>query len=323
MSFVHLHTHSHYSLLDGLNKLDALVRKAKESGMPAMALTDHGAMYGVIEFYQVARDAGIKPILGVEAYVARRTLHDRDPSLDSKPYHLTLLARNALGYQNLIKMVSVAHLEGFYYKPRIDRDLLRQYGEGITLLTGCLNSELARTILANDLASAKELLKFYMNVVGREHVYLEIQHHPSLIDQQTVNSAIEQLSKELKLPLVATGDSHYLNHDDQAAHEVLLAVSTGKDVDDKDRMTMKDIDLSVSTPEEMRTRFAGFEAAVENTLRVAEGVDLTFDWQNILPKFPLPDKKTTAEAYFENLAWEGLAHRYGKGNTQAEEELPL
>lgn len=287
-----------------------------------MAITDHGAMYGIIEFYQKARDLGIKPLIGVEAYIARRTIHDRDPRLDSKPYHLTILARNLTGYRNLIKLVSTSHLDGFYYKPRMDKELLKTHGEGLILLTGCLNSELARTILDNRIGDAKELLKFYMDAVGREHVFLEIQDHPALRDQITVNNAIEQLGKELNLPLVATGDSHYLNHEDQDAHEVLLAVSTGKDVDDADRMTLKDVDLSISTPEEMRTRFSAFGPSVENTLQVAELVDLEFELgKNILPKFPLPEGKGDAQQYFEELAWSGLERRYGKGNQPAEERL--
>ncbi|MBI4023057.1 DNA polymerase III subunit alpha [Candidatus Berkelbacteria bacterium] len=321
MSFVHLHTHSHYSLLDGLNKIDGLLGKATAHKMPAMALTDHGAMYGVVEFYQKATEAGVKPILGVEAYVARRSHTDRDPRLDSKPYHLTLLARNSQGYKNLIKLVSIAHLAGFYYKPRIDKDLLAAHGEGLIILTGCLQSELARTIRDNRLPDAKELLQFYMQAVGREHVFLEIQDHPALEEQRLVNGAIETLGRDLNLPLVATGDSHYLNHDDQDAHEVLLAVSTGKDVDDKERMTLKDVDLSLASPKEMATRFSGFGAAVENTLKVAEQVDLTFNWHNILPKFPLPQGKQQAQAYFEELAWAGLQRRLGQPSPEAEERL--
>lgn len=290
--------------------------------MPAMALTDHGVMYGAIEFYQKAKDAGIKPILGVEAYMARRTLNDREAGLDSKPYHLTMLARSLTGYKNLIKMVSVSHLEGFYYKPRMDKDLLSQHAEGITLLTGCLNSELARTILDNKIAQAEKLLKYYMDSVGRENVFLEIQDHPALKDQITVNQAIKKMGEKLKLPLVATGDSHYLTHDDQDAHEILLAVSTGKDIDDADRMTLKDVDLSVASPEEMKTRFSGFGEAVENTLRVAENVNLEFDLgNNILPKFDIPVKNKTASEYFVDLLEKGFSKKYDSTNQEARERL--
>lgn len=290
--------------------------------MPAMALTDHGVMYGAIEFYQKAKDAGIKPIIGVEAYMARRTLNDREAGLDSKPYHLTMLARNLTGYRNLIKMVSVSHLEGFYYKPRMDKELLGKHSEGITVLTGCLNSELARTILGNKQAEAEELLKYYMDTVGRENVFLEVQDHPALKDQITVNQAVKKLGEKLNLPLVATGDSHYLTHDDQDAHEILLAVSTGKDVDDADRMTLKDVDLSVATPEEMKTRFSAFGEAVENTLRVAENVDLEFELgKNILPKFDIPVKNKTANEYFVELLDKGFEKKYKSDNQEARERL--
>ncbi|MBI4185505.1 DNA polymerase III subunit alpha [Candidatus Berkelbacteria bacterium] len=321
MSFVHLHTHSHFSLLDGLSKIDQLVEKAKASDMPALALTDHGAMYGVIEFYQAARAVGIKPILGVEAYVARRTIADRDPKLDAKPYHLTLLARTMEGYHNLTKLVSISHLEGMYYKPRIDHDLLKEYGRGLTILTGCLNGELARTILSDDKKAIQQVLDCYIDAVGREHVFLEIQHHPNLSEQQTVNAAIVTLSQQTSLPIVATADSHYVAHDDQAAHEVLLAVATGKDVDDSERMSLRDVDLSLATPEEMTIRFAGFPGAIANTLKVAEQVDLTFDWHNILPRFPLPKGKRSAQKYLEERVWTGRAHRYPKEETRVDERV--
>lgn len=321
MSFVHLHTHSHYSLLDGLSKIDGLVARAKEMGNPALALTDHGVMYGAIEFYQKAKAAELKPILGVEAYVARRTLRDRDPRLDSKPYHLTLLSRNLTGYQNLIKMVSVSHLEGFYYRPRMDKELMKANAEGITVLTGCLNSELARTILENRMDDARGLVKYYMETFGREFVYLEIQSHPSLTDQLTVNQALAKIAAELKVPLVATGDSHYLSHDDQEAHEVLLAVATGKDVDDAERMSLKDVDLSLSTPDEMRVRFAGYEEAIENTLRIAESTNIEFELgKNILPRFPLP-KKVSAEDQLAAQIQEGFKERYAEDHSEAKERV--
>ncbi len=321
MSFVHLHTHSHYSLLDGLNKIDALVARAKQFSMPALALTDHGAMYGVVEFYQAAKAAGIKPILGVEAYMARRTINDRDPQLDSKPYHLTLLARSQTGYKNLTGLVSTSHLDGMYYKPRMDKALLSQHGDGLTILTGCLNSEAARLIRANDLASAEALLKFYMDTVGREHVFLEIQDHPGLAEQLTVNQALAQLGTKLGLSLVASGDSHYLTADDREAHEVLLAVATGKDARDADRLSMRDLDLSLGTPEEMRTRFALYPEACDNTLVVAEQVDLDFAWESVLPKFPLPTGKRSAQKYLEELAYQGFADRYPANDPVAKERI--
>ncbi len=322
MSFVHLHTHSHYSLLDGLSKIDGLINRAVEQKMPAMALTDHGSMFGAIEFYQKAKDAGIKPILGVEAYIARRTINDRDPRLDSKPYHLTLLSRNLDGYRNLAKLVSTSHLEGVYYKPRMDKKMLKEHSAGITVLTGCLNSELSRTILAKDDAQAKKLLDFYIKNFGKENVFLEVQDHPALADQIFVNEKIAKFSKEFGLPIVATGDSHYLTHDDQAAHEVLLAVSTGKDIDDADRMTLSDVDLSISTPEEMKKRFADFPEAIENSLKVAENVDLKLPiGEYILPKFPLPKNEKSSIGYLEKLAFEGLKRRYPNDDGTAKKRL--
>lgn len=322
MSFVHLHTHSHYSLLDGLSKIDGLINRAVEQKMPAMALTDHGSMYGAIQFYQKAKDANVKPILGVEAYIARRTINDRDPRLDSKPYHLTLLSRNLNGYRNLAKLVSTSHLEGVYYKPRMDKDMLKANSDGITVLTGCLNSELSRTILAKEDAEAKKLLDFYIETFGKENVFLEVQDHPALADQVFVNEQIAKFSKEFGLPIVATGDSHYLTHDDQAAHEVLLAVSTGKDIDDADRMTLSDVDLSIGTPDEMKKRFADFPEAIENSLRVAEAVDLQLPiGEYILPKFPLPEGEKSGSEYLKRLANEGLKRRYPNDDGTAKKRL--
>lgn len=322
MSFVHLHTHSHFSLLDGLSKVDGLINRAIEQKMPAMAITDHGVMYGAIEFYQKAKAAGIKPILGVEAYIARRTIEDRDPKLDSKPYHLTMLSRNLVGYKNLSKLVSTSHLEGMYYKPRMDKLLLKKHSEGITILTGCLNSELSRNILGNNDEDAKMLLDFYIETFGAENVFLEVQDHPALQDQIIVNEAIRKFSKDFNLPIVATGDSHYLTHDDQSAHEVLLAVSTGKDIDDVDRMTLSDVDLSVGTPEEMRNRFSAFPEAVENTLKVAQNINLELPLgEYILPKFPLPKDEKSAPEYLEKLARIGLARRYPHDDGTAKKRL--
>ncbi|MBU2228909.1 PHP domain-containing protein, partial [Patescibacteria group bacterium] len=214
MSFVHLHTHSHYSLLDGLPKISDLVGKAKELKMDALALTDHGVLYGAIEFFQKATEAGIKPIIGVEAYVAGNGMYNKRSRVDGRPYHLILLAKNLTGYQNLITLTTKAHLEGFYYKPRIDWELLQKHSEGLIALTACLQGEIPAAIRNSDLKHAEELIKNYSNLFGEENFYLELQHHPSLEQQHKVNEELISLGKKLNVPLIATNDVHYLEPGD-------------------------------------------------------------------------------------------------------------
>src|SRR3989344_3200160 len=209
MSFVHLHTHSHYSLLDGLSKIDELIGLAKKYNMNALALTDHGVMYGVVEFYQKAKKAGIKPIIGVEGYVAKNGHLNKRPKIDERPYHLILLAKNNQGYQNLMKLTTIAHLEGYYYKPRIDHDLLEQYHEGIIASSACLAGEISRNILNNDYNGAREAALRYERIFGKGNFYLEVQNHPTIPEQELVNEKIFALSKELGIGVIATNDSHY------------------------------------------------------------------------------------------------------------------
>ena len=237
--FVHLHVHSHYSLLDGLAKIDQLVSRAKELGMEALALTDHGALYGAVAFAQACVKAGIKPIIGVEAYVATRSRFDRDPRLDGTRYHLTLLARNAEGYRNLVQLITASHLEGFYYKPRVDKELLRAHAAGLIALSGCLSGEIPKAILAGDRARTEHLLAEYREIFGEENFFLELGAHPNLPEQQTVNAALVELSRKFGVPIVATQDTHYLVAEDAEAHDVLLSVQTGSRVDEDGRLTLK------------------------------------------------------------------------------------
>src|SRR3989339_581888 len=207
--FIHLHTHSHYSLLDGLSKLEDLIDSAKKHKMSAMALTDHGNMYGVIEFYKLAKKAGIKPIIGVEAYVSNRSRLDKDPGIDNKRYHLTLLAKNMQGYKNLMRLVTLSHLEGFYYKPRMDKEILREYSDGIIALSGCLGGELSRALANKDEEKGEAIIKEHQEIFGQENYFLEIMKHPTVENDKEVREGLIKLSKKFNIPLVATTDSHY------------------------------------------------------------------------------------------------------------------
>ena len=308
MKFVHLHCHSHYSLLDGMAKIDELIEKAKEFEMPALAITDHGVMYGAIEFYQKAKEANIKPIIGFEAYLTPLGRHQKIKA-DEKKYHLTLLAKNFEGYQNLVKLCSLAHLEGFYYKPRIDDELLKKYHQGIICLSGCLQGEIPQLILAKKIDLAKKKILFYKEIFG-DDFYLEIMPFGKIKDQIKVNQALIELSKELKVPLVATCDVHYLSPEDAQAHEVLLAIQTKSLLSDKNRLSMKDDDFSFKSPKEVIEFFKDVPEAIENTLKIASLCNLELE----LGKVQMPKIKIEAGfdsfSYLKKLAQEGLRKRY-------------
>lgn len=310
MPFVHLHVHSHYSLLDGLSKIPDLVAIAKEQGATALALTDHGTMAGAVEFYKACKKEKIKPIIGVETYVAHTTYDNKNFAEEQKPYHLILLAKNLTGYQNLLKLVSRSHLEGFYNKPRIDFDLLTQHHEGLICLTACLQGELGQLITTNQIDKAEKVAQKYQALFGADY-YLELQPHNSP-EQKKLNATLIEFSKKYNIGLVATNDSHYLRPEDAAAQDVLLCIQTKRLITDTDRLTMMGFDFSLKTPDQMSASFPNQPDAIANTLKIADECNLTLKLgENILPKFPLPADET-AESYLQSLCLEGFFHRYGE-----------
>ncbi len=307
--FTHLHIHSHYSLLDGLTKIDELIKRIKETGMDSVALTDHGVMYGSLEFYQKAKKAGIKPILGVEAYVAPKSRLDRDAN-DEKYYHLILLAKDLTGWKNLIKLVSRANLEGYYYKPRMDKEILREHHEGLIALSACLGGEVDQALLAGKFEEAKRIALEHEDIFGKGNYFLEIQKHPHIDDSEKVEADILRLSKETGIPLVATQDSHYPRKEDSHYHDILLAIQTGNKLSDDDRLSLKADDFSLASPEEMELKFAFAPEAIENTAKIAEMCNVELELgKTLLPNFPKPEGKTANE-YLRELIEERLPNRY-------------
>ncbi|MFH1583113.1 MAG: DNA polymerase III subunit alpha [Candidatus Falkowbacteria bacterium] len=310
--FTHLHVHSHYSLLDGLTKIDELIQKAKDEGCTSLALTDHGVMYGAIEFYQKCKKAGLKPIIGVEAYLAPGSRFDKNVKSDERNYHLVLLAKDKIGYKNLIKLTSIAHLEGFYYKPRIDWEILAKHKDGLIALTACLAGEIPKLIAADNLAKARKRILEYADMFGPGNFYLELQSHPNLESQEKVNQALINFSRELNLPVVATNDVHYLNKDDDEAQDVLLCLQTKKKKEDRDRMMMLGGDYSFRSVKEMAESFKEVPEAITNTEKIAEACNLEIELEKIqLPHFTAPDGQKI-DGYLDNLCHQGLVDRYGK-----------
>jgi len=313
-TFVHLHNHSQYSLLDGAASLDQLIERAVQLGMPAIALTDHGVMHGFVKFYEKAKAAGIKPIIGCEVYMARRGRQDRVPGIDENPYHLVLLAKNAQGFANLSKLVSKSHLEGYYYKPRIDRELLATYGEGLIGLSACLSGELATLTAERRTDEAQKAVVFYQDVFGRENFFVELQDQ-GLEGQYALNRKLIELARATGAPLVATNDVHYLEREDAAAHDVLLCIQTGAVLSQQNRMRFSNDQFYLRSYQEMYERFRDIPEALTNTLMIAERCEceLTLGKPR-LPDYAVPGGFTKA-SYLRHLCEENLPQRYGKTTT--------
>ena len=310
-NFVHLHIHSEFSLLDGANRIKDLPVRAKELGMDAMAITDHGAMFGAIDFYKACKTNGIKPIIGCEVYVAPRSRTDKDPNLDSKYSHLILLAKDNEGYKNLAQLVSIGYVEGFYYKPRIDHEVLEKYHEGLICLSACLAGEVNQAILENDMEKAKKAALWHKSIFDDDY-YLEIQNN-GIKEQVLANQKLIELSRELNIPLVATNDAHYLKKEDAYNHEVLLCIQTGKRMNDEDRMRFDTDELYVKSPEEMTEYFKNVPEAIENTVKIAEKCNVEFEFgHTILPNYDVPEEFNTHYDYLEKLAIDGIKERYGE-----------
>ena len=320
MSFVHLHVHSEYSLLDGACRIGSMMDRVKELGQDAIALTDHGVMYGCIDFYKKAKEAGIKPIIGCEVYVARRGMGDRIYGVDNEAYHLVLLCKDRTGYENLCYLVSQAYLKGFYGKPRVDLKLLRERHEGLIALSACLAGAIAQDLLQEDYDAARSYALELKDIFGEDNFYLELQDH-GIPEQRAVNQGIMRLSRELNLPLVVTNDAHYLRREDSVIQDVLLCIQTGKTVDDPKRMKFQTDEFYLKSEEELRQLFPNCPEAFENTAKIAQRCNLDFAFHKYhLPSFPVPEGYTNEE-FFRKLCEDGFAQRYENPPEEYRERL--
>ena len=321
MPFTHLHTHTEYSLLDGSNKIKEYVARVKELGMTAAAITDHGAMFGVIDFYKEAKAAGIKPILGCEVYVAPNSRFDKElTGGEDRYYHLVLLAENNKGYANLMKIVSRGYVEGFYYRPRVDMEILNEFHEGIIALSACLAGEVQRYIVKGLYDEAKKSALKYEKAFGKGNYFLELQDH-GLPDQKMVNQALMRMSQELDIPLVATNDIHYTYAQDVKPHDILLCIQTGKKLADEDRMRYEGGQYYVKSPEEMAALFPYAPEALENTAKIADRCNVEIEFGvTKLPKYDVPEGYTSWE-YLNKICFEGLKERYPEDDGSLKERL--
>lgn len=318
--FAHLHVHTEYSLLDGFSRVKKLIKRTKDLGMSSVAITDHGCMFGVIDFYKEAKKAGIKPIIGCELYTASRSLTDKDPNFDKRYGHLVLLAENMTGYKNLIKLVSISYVDGFYYKPRVDIDALKQHSEGIICLSACLAGDISNALLNRNYKKAKEIAITYNEIFGQGNFFLELQDH-NLPEQKEVNASLVKLSKELNIPLVATNDIHYVDKKDAKAHDVLLCIQMGKTLNDPSRMRFGSEEFYLKSREEMEELFPYAIEALDNTVKIAERCNVEFDFNTIhLPNYEVPEGYTTSK-YLEELCYKGLYERYENPSEEILERL--
>ena len=320
-SFVHLHVHSEFSLLDGLARLPDLCERARDLGMNALALTDHGSMYGMIKFHHAAEAAGIKPIFGCEVYQARRRLHQKDAKLDARSYHLVLLAANMTGYQNLLKLITVANMEGFYYKPRIDRELLAEHSEGLICLSGCISGQVASQVQEGQLDQARRTVAWFKELFGPDRYFIELQRHAGVPELEQINPQLAKIAQEAGVRCVATNDVHYVLRENAFAQELLLALQTNTTMSDPNRMQMGSDDYYLMSPDEMRQVMADYPEAVENTQWVADqcNVDLGFEGYR-LPRFPVPEPHSAGE-YLRELCLQGLQDRYDQITPEIQERL--
>ncbi len=322
--FVHLHVHSEYSLLDGAARIKRAVARAAGMGMPALAITDHGAMHGVVEFYKTCNNAGIKPILGCEVYVAPRSMSDRTPRIDDNLGHLVLLAENEEGYQNLLDLVSQGFTRGFYYKPRLDKETLASRSKGLIALSGCIAGEVAAKILAGENDKARQAAGEYRDIFGPGNYYLELQDH-GFPEQRTANRELLKIHREMDIPLVVTNDVHYVRREDARSQDVLLAIQTGKSVDDPGRMKFQSEELYLKSPDEMRRLFADYPQALQNTLDIAQRCNVQMEFGSYyLPHYAVPEGYN-ADTYLERLCSRGVQKLYGDtgGEIQKRMEFEL
>ena len=309
--FVHLHVHSEYSLLDGACRIERLVEKVKALGQPAVAITDHGVMYGAIEFYHAAKKAGVKPIIGCEVYVAPRTRFDKQHRVDSSPYHMVLLCENEEGYQNLIKLVSAAYIEGFYNKPRVDNELLRQHHRGLICLSACLAGRIPRMLSAGDYAAAEQAVREYVDIFGKDNFFIELQNH-GIEEQKRILPQLIKLARENEVGLVATNDAHYINREDSSNQSILVCIQTGRTVNDPSDLEFQTDKFYIKSLEEMRQAIPDVDEAFENTVRIAERCNLEFEFgKTKLPYFAAPNGEDNL-AYFRRMSYEGMHRLYGE-----------
>ena len=296
MSFAHLHVHTEYSLLDGASRIKELIRRTKELGMDSVAITDHGVMYGTVRFYKEAKAQGIHPVIGCEVYLAPGHRQERAEVDGTRYYHLILLAENEVGYRNLVQLISLANIEGYYYKPRVDKDLLRQYHEGIIALSACVAGEIPRSILRGDPERTDEILAEYVDIFGRDNFFLELQDH-GLPEEKTVNHALRDLSKKHDIGLVATNDIHYVRAEDSEFHDILLCVQTGRTINDPNRMRFSGPDYYLKSEAEMTALFHDYPGAVENTAKIAARCRVDFTFGELqLPCYPIPENFADVDA---------------------------
>ena len=321
MAFAHLHVHTEYSLLDGASRIKELVRRTKELGMDSVAITDHGVMYGAVRFYKEAKAQGIHPIIGCEVYLAPGMRQERAEVDGTRYYHLILLAENDHGYRNLVQLISLANIEGYYYKPRIDKELLRQYHEGIIALSACVAGEIPQAILRGNVQRADELVREYVEIFGREHFFLEIQNH-GLPEEKTVNRALRDLAEKHGIGLAATNDVHYVYAGDSEFHDILLCVQTGRTINDPDRMRFSGPDYYLKSEQEMAALFADYPGAIENTAKIAARCQVDFTFGELqLPFYPIPASFESDDAYLRALCEERIPMRYPNAANEIRERL--